>query len=295
VGSVVVVVGDEAVELGLELFLGGWGVLAGEEPFEGLVESFDLAAGLGVVGPGVLGGDPEGQQLGLHGSAVVASGRRGEDRPVVGQERGGISPLLSGSMQGAHDIGGSCGGERPALHAQPGVVINDVEDLEHDAVEAGDVGDVGLPALVGELSFEPAPGALGAFVGLGSDEPTGFEDPPDRRDRRDIVAAAGQVGVDGGGPGVEAGVDQLFAQLDDRVLVTVSDPCRARVRATRSWLEPSVAFGPVAGQELVEPAAVAPRARPRVRRWADPCADVSRSRTGPCPRRTPKPTVSPMS
>jgi hypothetical protein len=137
------------------------------------------------------------------------------------------------------------------------VVVDDVEDLEYDAVSAGDVSDVGLPALVGELCFEAAPGALGALVGLGSDEPPGFEDSPDRRDRRDVVSMAGQVGVDGGGSGVEAGVDQLFAQLDDRVLA-VSDPCRAGAWATRSWLEPSIAFGPIAGQELVQPAAVHP-------------------------------------
>ena len=49
-GSVVVVVGGEGVELGLE-FVAGVGVgLAGEGFFEGLVEAFDFAAGGGVVG-----------------------------------------------------------------------------------------------------------------------------------------------------------------------------------------------------------------------------------------------------
>jgi hypothetical protein len=47
----VVVVGGEAAELGLELFLGSGGVLPGEELFQGLVEAPGLAAGLRVVGP----------------------------------------------------------------------------------------------------------------------------------------------------------------------------------------------------------------------------------------------------
>ncbi len=51
VGAVVVVEIDEGVDLGLEPGdRGGWG-LFGQVALFGLVESFDLAAGLGVVGP----------------------------------------------------------------------------------------------------------------------------------------------------------------------------------------------------------------------------------------------------
>jgi hypothetical protein len=39
---------------------------------EDLVKVFDLAAGLGVAGPGVLGGDAEDRQFGLDGAAPVA-------------------------------------------------------------------------------------------------------------------------------------------------------------------------------------------------------------------------------
>ena len=68
-----VVVGGEAVELGLELFFGVGGVLLGEVFLQGLVEAFDLAAGLRVVGPGVLGADAQAEQLDLQraGGAVL--------------------------------------------------------------------------------------------------------------------------------------------------------------------------------------------------------------------------------
>jgi hypothetical protein len=54
VGSDGVVVGPEPVELGLELGEGGGWRLFGQPFLEGLVEAFDLAASLGVVGAGVL-------------------------------------------------------------------------------------------------------------------------------------------------------------------------------------------------------------------------------------------------
>ena len=44
------------------------GILLGEVLLEGLVKALHLAAGLGVVGPGVLRRDAQSQQLGLHGA-----------------------------------------------------------------------------------------------------------------------------------------------------------------------------------------------------------------------------------
>jgi hypothetical protein len=61
--SDLVVAAGEAVELSLELFLGGGGVLPGQVFLEGLLEAFDLAAGLGVVRPGVLGADAQAEQF----------------------------------------------------------------------------------------------------------------------------------------------------------------------------------------------------------------------------------------
>jgi hypothetical protein len=53
-----VVVGDEVVELALEAGDGRRRRLGGEPAFLGLVEAFDFAAGLGVVGAGVGEADP---------------------------------------------------------------------------------------------------------------------------------------------------------------------------------------------------------------------------------------------
>ena len=57
VGPEMVVEVAEPVELGLEVGEGGGGGLCGEPAFQGLVEAFDLALGLRVVGVAVLLGD----------------------------------------------------------------------------------------------------------------------------------------------------------------------------------------------------------------------------------------------
>ena len=63
VGPLVVVVVDESVELGLEFVeISGEG-LAAEPLLEGLLEAFDLAAGLGVVGAAGLGDHADGSEL----------------------------------------------------------------------------------------------------------------------------------------------------------------------------------------------------------------------------------------
>jgi hypothetical protein len=81
VGSHLVVVVAEAIELGLESGDGGGSALLGQPLLEGLVEAFDLAAGLGVVGAGVLVVDAEGEQLELDGAGPSA-GFGGEDGAV---------------------------------------------------------------------------------------------------------------------------------------------------------------------------------------------------------------------
>ncbi len=47
------------------------------------------------------------------------------------------------------------------------------------------MGDVGLPALVGHLGFEPHEGGAWSLLRLGRHEPPPGEGPPDRGDRRD--------------------------------------------------------------------------------------------------------------
>ena len=83
VGPVLVVVGREAIQLGLQLGPGGRGGLAAEELLQRLVEAFHLAAGLGVRGPGALVGDAHAGQFGLHDD-LAAPMLGGGDAAVVG-------------------------------------------------------------------------------------------------------------------------------------------------------------------------------------------------------------------
>jgi hypothetical protein len=71
------------------------------------------------------------------------------------------------------------------------VVVDDVEHLGEAAVGHLDVGDVGLPALVGQVGDETLVGALRSLVGLGGDEAGGLEHSPDRRHRRHVAGALG--------------------------------------------------------------------------------------------------------
>ena len=111
VRSDVVVVIAEAVELGLQLGQGGGRGLFGEPAFEGLVEALDLAARLGVIGAGVLVVDPQPDELELDGTAAVAA-LGSEDRPVVGEHRGGIAPGGGAEMERGDHVSGLGGHER---------------------------------------------------------------------------------------------------------------------------------------------------------------------------------------
>jgi hypothetical protein len=111
------------------------------------------------------------------------------------------------------------------------VVVDDVEDLEVGAVGDGDVGDVGLPALVGQVGFEADVTALGALVGLGGHEPARLEHAPNRGGRRCLAVPVREVEPDGLSASVQPCVEQLFAHRDDGVLVTVRDPGGAVVGA----------------------------------------------------------------
>jgi len=106
------------------------------------------------------------------------------------------------------------------------VVVDDVEDL--DVVVAGerDVGDVHLPAFVGQVGFEAGVGAAGPLVGLGGDKAAGAKHSPDGGDRRGGVVALGEVMVDRDRAGVEAVLGEVFAQGDDLVFEVVGDPGR---------------------------------------------------------------------
>jgi hypothetical protein len=79
-------------------------VLHGQELLHGLVESLDLSAGLGVVGPRVLGLDTEREQLllGHPGQVMMPFGRKYQ--PIVSEEGGPVTPGLSRFVERSDDI-----------------------------------------------------------------------------------------------------------------------------------------------------------------------------------------------
>lgn len=72
----------ESVQLALELFDGRGGFLGGEPIFLGLLQAFDLPAGLRVVPAGVVLPDPALAEFDLEGDAPFATRFAGEDRAV---------------------------------------------------------------------------------------------------------------------------------------------------------------------------------------------------------------------
>ena len=79
------------------------------------------------------------------------------------------------------------------------MVVDEVEDVDAGGVVVEvPVGDVCLPALVGQLGFETPAGGTGAFAGLGSDQAMSMQDPADRRRGRGIEAVVVQVPGDRG-------------------------------------------------------------------------------------------------
>jgi hypothetical protein len=178
------VVGLEGVELGLELLDGGRAGVAGQPFLEGLVEAFDLAAGLRVIRPGVAHGDAQGGQGDLERDPAAAAWAAGEDRAVVGEHRCGQSVGGDRGGDAGQDVSGLEDLEGVAGQGQAGVVVEQVEDLDLSGVGECPVGDVGLPELVGLVGLEAFPGRARAFLGLGVTRP--------RRVRtRQIVATDG--------------------------------------------------------------------------------------------------------
>jgi len=141
-------------------------------------EPFDLAAGGGVAGSGVLLDDAEAVELDFEavaaaGAAQAAAGQAGgEDHAVVGECGGGDPVCGNGCAElGEHDRSGDLvmGGDREGVSA---VVVEPGQDLgvgAGSAVGAGEpvVGEVGLPALVGLVCGEADGGRLRFFFGSG--------------------------------------------------------------------------------------------------------------------------------
>src|SRR6266568_5274843 len=131
-GAVVVVLVDELVDELLDLGeAAGLVWLAAEPLFEGLLESFDFAAGGGVVGAGVLLRDAEGAEFGFESVTAGVSGESGGvDHAVVGEGGGGdavcgsgFTELFDDGVAGDAQVGGDAQGVA-------GVVVEEGDDLD---------------------------------------------------------------------------------------------------------------------------------------------------------------------
>ena len=83
--------------------------------------------------------------------------------------------------EGGHDVLAGDRGVGGQAQGVAGVVIEPGQDLGVGAVGQGPVGEVGLPALVGQVGLEAQVAAFRAFAGFGGDQPFAGQDPPDRR------------------------------------------------------------------------------------------------------------------
>jgi hypothetical protein len=106
-----------------------------------------------------------------------------------------------GAERGQHDGPGD-----PVVRGQcqriPGMVIQPGQDLGAGAAGQRVVGEVRLPALVGQLSLEAYVGRLRALPRLGDHQPVPVQVAGDRRGRDRDLVMAGQVPADRVRPGV---------------------------------------------------------------------------------------------
>ena len=252
-----VVVGAERIELGLQLRQRCCRILLGEVALERLVEPLDLAAGLGVIGPGVDVFDPQLVALELQGAAST-SGSRGEHRTVIGQQRRREPLGRSGFVEARHHVGSLEHAKGIGAHQEPGVVIDRVQDLDVGARGELPVSNVFLPAFVRHLGREPDRGGLRSFLRLGGDEATTRQDPPDRGHRRWCDPATIQVVGDRVGACIQPLVVQFLAKRDDRVFGRIGDPSWVRPGPPGPGQKTGVPFAPVSLDQLVDPLAGKP-------------------------------------
>ena len=183
-GSDGVVVALEPVELALQGREVCCGWLRAEPLLLGLVESFDLALGLGVVGPGVVQSDAEQVELDLEGDASAAAGVAGVDGSVVGEHRAGDAVATEGAPEVGQDIGAGGAGSGFATQCEAGVVVEEVVDLHPSAVGELPVGGVACQRSFGRSASNRVLVLLGRLRGCGVTKP--------RRVRtRQIVETAG--------------------------------------------------------------------------------------------------------
>ena len=101
-----VVVGGEPVQLVLQPGQGGGAGLRGQPFLLGLVEPFHLAAGLRMVGPGVVETGPRAARAATSSATRPSTALfAGEDRPVVGEHLGRDAPAGERGAEAGHHLG----------------------------------------------------------------------------------------------------------------------------------------------------------------------------------------------
>lgn len=112
------------------------------------MDALDLAAGLSVVGGGVLGGDAHAFQFELE-EDLAAAVAGGEDGAVVAEHRCRRSEFTNCRVEEFDDVAGADGAKGVGAHEQAGVVVEEVEDFDGAGVGELPGSGVDLPGLVG--------------------------------------------------------------------------------------------------------------------------------------------------
>ncbi len=146
------------------------------------MEALDLAAGLGVIGAGVVRLDAEAVELGLEDHAAFAW-CAAEDGGVVAEELGRIAVALSSQEEGLEHVWSPNCSKGNRGETKPRVVVDLVEDLDVAAVGQLPVSGVGLPHLVGQLGLKANPRGPRALLRLRCDQAVRLQDSPDGRPR----------------------------------------------------------------------------------------------------------------
>jgi hypothetical protein len=129
VGSGGVVVAGEVVELVLQVGDRGVGWLGAEPFLQCLLEAFDFALGLWVVGVSVFLGDAQEAEFVLEG-VVAAADAGSEDESVVGEGGGGWPVSADGVPELGEDIADGDDGVCGDGEGESGVVVDEGEDLD---------------------------------------------------------------------------------------------------------------------------------------------------------------------
>jgi hypothetical protein len=175
------------------------------------LEPFDLAAGGGVVGSGVLLVDAEPAQFGLEGvAAAFAAGEAGGEHHAVVRECRCWWPVPGhGVVEGVDDDAAGdvwVGRDRQGV---AGVVIEPGQDFGVGTGGEAVVGDVGLPHFVGLVGLEAGVGRAGPLGRCRHDHPSAAQHPVDRC----FGHGEAMVVVEMPGDGVSAGIQPLGGEL----------------------------------------------------------------------------------